>query len=738
MPQSLNQKTVNTFVRGLITEAGELTFPPDASVDENNCLLRRDGSRRRREAIEFEQDYALSSFTVADSEIVNIGSWVNVGGSAEKEYLVVQHGHMLRFYLKGSLPFSGASNVVSGTVDLTAHEHAGSPGAENFKCNFSSINGKLIVASPAINTTYVSESSGGVISSSEINFKVRDFAFLSDRDALSDETPTSTPSEERKYDTYNSGWFDDPSSSSDGAAALSSYQSSNSSKWPPLNLSWFAAKNSSGDFSVSEFDKIQAGSTLITNGHFILDFFEQNRNAASGLTGLPSTSETTRFSCVAAFQNRVFYSGLNSEENSNVILFSKALEPLVTGIASDTSSLGVCHQVNDPTSEDFFDLLATDGGVIRIPEAYGIKVLHPFNNSLYVFAENGVWLIRGVDDVFSATGYAVNKLTSVGILSANSFVSSDGVPFWWSPFGIHTLVFDSQTFQSSEQNISIGTIQTLFDGISNSAKSKVTAVFDRTNKRITWAYPDEDETVESKLNNLLILDTTLQAFYTWTISDASSNTPQVLGLSYYSGFSVEDVDHTIITSSSDTVISSTSDTVVTTRPSETTTGDPYLVALVKDSATNKLTMATFTNTNFLDWGSANYSSYAETGYDFMGDIMFDKNAPYLQVLLKQTETGWTGDETTGYDPIRPSSILVSSYWDFKSTPTATQQGYRLKSFPVVNPGNLSSFDYPKSVVQTRLKIRGKGKSMRFRFESEEGKDFHLLGFAVIHARNNRY
>lgn len=738
MPQSLNQKTVNTFVRGLITEAGELTFPPDASVAEDNCLLRRDGSRRRREAIELEQDYALSSFTVADHEIVSVGSWVNVGGNAEKEYLVVQHGSTLNFYLKGSMPFSGASNVVVATVDLSTHEHAGSSGAENYKCNFSSINGKLIVASPAINTIYVSESSGGVISSSEISFKVRDFAFLSDRDALSDETATSSPSNDRKYDTYNSGWFDDPSSTTDGLAALTTYQGSNSSKWPPLNLPWFAAKTSTGTFSVAEFDKIQAGSTLITNGHYVLDFFEKNRNSASGLTGLPSTSETTRFSCVAAFQNRVFYSGLNSEENSNVILFSKSLEPLVTGIASDTSSLGICHQVNDPTSENFYDLLDTDGGEIRIPEAYGIKVLHPFNNSLYVFAENGVWLIRGIDDVFTATGYAVNKLTSVGIVNASSFVSADGVPFWWSHYGIHTLAFDSQTFQSSEQNISIGTIQSLFDNISNTAKSKVSAVFDRTNKRIFWAYPNEDETVESKVNNLLVLDTALQAFYTWTISDAASDTPQVLGLAYYSGFSVEDVDYTIINSSGETAISSSGDTVVVTRPSETDTGDPYIVALVKDPTTDKLTMATFTGTNFLDWGSANYSSYAETGYDFMGDVMFDKNAPYLQVLLKQTETGWTGNETDGYDPVRPSSILVSSYWDFKRSPTATQQGYRLKYFPVVDPGDLSSFDYPKSVVQTRLKIRGKGKSMRFRFESEEGKDFHLLGYAVIHARNNRY
>ena len=68
MPQSLNQKTVNNFVKGLITEAAELTFPDGASVDELNCDLRRDGSRRRREGVALESNYTLSSFTITNDD----------------------------------------------------------------------------------------------------------------------------------------------------------------------------------------------------------------------------------------------------------------------------------------------------------------------------------------------------------------------------------------------------------------------------------------------------------------------------------------------------------------------------------------------------------------------------------------------------------------------------------------------------------------------------------------------
>lgn len=64
MPQRISQKVVNTFIKGLITEAGELTFPEDASIDELNCLLERDGSRRRRLAVELETSNVNSTFTI--------------------------------------------------------------------------------------------------------------------------------------------------------------------------------------------------------------------------------------------------------------------------------------------------------------------------------------------------------------------------------------------------------------------------------------------------------------------------------------------------------------------------------------------------------------------------------------------------------------------------------------------------------------------------------------------------
>ena len=174
MPQSLNQKAVNNFIRGLITEAAELTFPEGASVDELNCDLRRDGTRRRRLGVALEESYSLSSFTISDTDKIATGKWINVGGNADLEFLVVQKGATLYFYNKADLPHS--AQIEANSVSLTAYEYSGSGGAETAKCQFASLNGLLVVSSNAINTIAI-EYDAGTFTVTEIEFRKRDFDY---------------------------------------------------------------------------------------------------------------------------------------------------------------------------------------------------------------------------------------------------------------------------------------------------------------------------------------------------------------------------------------------------------------------------------------------------------------------------------------------------------------------------------------------------------------------------------
>ena len=724
MAQSLSQKAVNNFVRGLVTEAAELTFPEGASVDELNCDLRRDGTRRRRLGVEYETGNVLSSYTLSDAEQTATGSWVNVGGNADLEFLVFQKGAILYFYNKGALPYS--NQVESNSVNLSSYQQASSAGADTAKCQFTSIKGNLVVSSPAINTIAIQYSSG-TFTVTQINFQVRDFEFQSNRDNFYGERSTIITDKDRDYDSQNCGWVGDK-----GGAAYTAYKTANTAR-PPLTHPWYAGKDSNGDFDEAEWKKVYGGSTLTGNGHYTLDFFTKDRATASGLSGLtkPTDTESSRFRCAESFSGRVFYAGIDSSENAGTILFSKVVETV--------DDLGICHQQNDPTAEYLSDLYATDGGELRIPDAVKIQRLYAYQNSLFVFAENGVWQISGVDGVFRATEFSVNRVTRVGMLQPQTFVEAEGVPFWWSRFGIHTLTTDPVSGQGQEQNLTIPTVQTFWDAIDADAKLKVTAVYDAINKRIYWGYPNANETVASKLNNFLILDVPLQAFIPWKISDQTSNTDCVVGLAFYSGYGASEVALDVTSNNgADDVVTSAGDDVVSTQISNTNTGDPAIVLICREGSNNKITFGAFTGISFLDWTDTNYTSFAETGYDFIGDVITKKNAPYIVTYCRVTETGFTGNENDGYEPVRPSGLKVSAAWDFAENFGTAQQVYRLK-FPVFpDNSNLSDFDYPEDVITSRVKIRGHGRSMRIKYESEQGKDFLLLGWGMVQGRNPRY
>ena len=693
-----------------------MTFPEGASVNELNCDLRRDGSRRRRLGAEVEPSNVLSSYTISDTDIVTTGDWINVAGNAELEFLVVQKGATLYFYNKTNLPHS--DQIVGDTIDLTSYEHAGSAGAETAKCQFTSIKGNLVVSSPAIEAIAVEyDSTTDTLSETQIDFLVRDFEWQGDTTTYYNDD--STPTDDRKYDAKNAGW-----ASGNGAPTDLTKR---------LTHPWYAGKDADGNYSATEFNKVYSGTTLTGHGHFVLDFFTKDRGNVSSLTGLTKMTdvEPNRFRCVEAFAGRVFYAGLESPQNAGSILFS--------GLIETVEDLGRCHQINDPTAEYLSDLLDTDGGVIKIPDAVKIQKLYAYQSSLFVFADNGVWQITGVDGVFTASSFSVNRVSRIGLLQPDTFVSADGVPFWWSRFGIHTLQSDPVSGQGSEQNLTISTIQSFWDLIEVEAKLKVTATYDAINKRIYWAYPDDFETVESKLNNFLVLDIPLQAFYPWRVEDQETSTSSIIGLAFYSGFGASPLELDVtINSGVDDIVTSAGDDVVSQQISTFNTGDPAIVLLIRDGATNKLTMGAFTGEAFLDWNEVNYVSFAETGYDFIGDAVVKKSAPYLVSYCRLTETGFTGTEATGYEAKRPSGLTVASAWDFNDTFLSPQQLYRKKFPVVVDPNNLNEYNYPEDVITSRVKVRGNGRSMRLRYESEQGKDFQLIGWGLIQGRNNRF
>jgi hypothetical protein len=448
---------------------------------------------------------------------------------------------------------------------------------------------------------------------------------------------------------------------------------------------------------------VYSGNTLIVNGHFVLDLFDKDRQTASGLAGVENEVTSSRFKTVEAFAGRVFFAGIDSR-----IYFTRILE--------NFDDIGDLYQVNDPTSEEISDLLDTDGGWVEITEAYDIKKLHAFGSSMLVFADNGVWRISGVDGVFRATEFSVYKITNDGLAQRKSFAAGqNAVPFWWSYTGIHTLQVTDEG-GVVEVNISTDTIQTFWNNIAGSAKSSVQAEYDATNDVIVWMYPNENETIDYKLNRLLLLDTQLGAFYPWQVSDKATDSPYIVGAVFFNSSGSTATVFNVVDDNGDQVVDGSGNNVTVSLEAGVITSSA-MKFLTVDSATDKVTFSTFSDTTFYDWETANYESYAESAYNFMGDLGRRKTSPYITIFMRMTETGWQA-EGNGYTPVRNSSLKVSAYWDFKNTVSSTpQEAYRFKYPFVVDTGDLSTWTYPQDVMVTRLKLRGRGRTVRLRIRS---------------------
>lgn len=737
MPQNLREQATNTFVGGLITEAGELTFPPNASVDESNCDLLRDGSRRRRLGIAKESNGSLSTESDSTGDaVVTVNRWFNVGEEAGVEFVVTQVGRYVWFY-----EFSSTGNLsdnrvdttdVSGVdfqLDLVTYERSASVlGAASAPIQTASIKGGLVIASPEIDTILIERNvSTGAFTISTIDFQIRDYQYQGDITTYDAEVASGSVTVQRRYDTQNAGWVQ----GSVATNPLSTYVSARTA-YPALTHPWYSGKNATGDFSVAEWRRVFSGNSLITNGHYVYNLYNINRDTASGLSGLTTTTEDSRFSTVTGFAGRVFYSGMfnSTGDNGSKIFFSQLLD-------QGFEKIGLCYQANDPTSEELSDLLDTDGGFISIPEAYNIRKLHVFGPSLYVMADNGIWVIKGVDDVFRATEYSVSKLSEDGIENVSSFVSAAGRPYWWSAGGIFTLG-STQLGDVEASNLSVGTIQSYWEDIPAALRDKVQGAYDPVNRRVVWAYPNQDS-FDNKLNEIIIYDEALQAWIPWTVSDKQSDPDWIVGLVNLAGAGTQSVTYNVVDSQGNQVVDSSGDDVTVVREGRELASS-RIKYFVRDGATGRFTFAEFTETEFLDWEEADYSSFAESAFDFEGSLELRYNIPYITTFCRTTETGWRENaDGTGFEPIRDSSLKLSVFWDFKTTPGAAEQEvYRRKRTPVVDTTNLGEFGYPHTVIVSRIRPRGRGRVARLRWESSTGKDFHLLGWSTMGASNARF
>jgi hypothetical protein len=274
-------------------------------------------------------------------------------------------------------------------------------------------------------------------------------------------------------------------------------------------------------------DQITFGNTLAPKGHYILDAFVLDRGTAAGITGIPSySSNGVRPKTCAFWAGRAWFAGTNNAEWNAKIYFSQIIER--------DGQVGLCYQQQDPTNEDLNELTPDAGGFILIPDMGAVIKMYQYADSMFVFADNGVWQISGSSGAgFKANDYAVTRLATVPSFGARSFVETDAGLLWWSRSSIWGLMA-GQGGGYQIQSLTDGTIKDFLDAIPDDSKKYVKGAFNKQNKIVQWLYREVAPTTveeQQQHDKILCLDTRTGAFFPWNpIQGTSVDTIWIAGI----------------------------------------------------------------------------------------------------------------------------------------------------------------------------------------------------------------
>lgn len=251
-------------------------------------------------------------------------------------------------------------------------------------------------------------------------------------------------------------------------------------------------------------------------------------------------------------------------------------------------------------------------------------------------------------------------------------------------------------------------------------------------------------------NRELILDLTLQAFFVYDI-DHGENAPRIHDYIPISKTVKEDVETAVLDSAGAVVTDGSGATVtvdVATTVNRTRDGRFENFKLLTTSGSS-ITLSEYRDYTFTDFVSSDgtgydFDSYLLTGAHIADDFMRQKQAIYLLVYCKRTETVYTLDSSGSVVLARQSSCKMSTRWGFNVTAgqgkfgaTGQTQAYRLfLPHPNSSPSSGDAFDYGPDVIITKNKLRGRGHALNILFESEAGKDMKLLGWGILNYRND--
>jgi hypothetical protein len=414
---------------------------------------------------------------------------------------------------------------------------------------------------------------------------------------------------------------------------------------------------------------------------------------------------------VASFAGRIFYAGTNHPELADKLFFSQ----LTLSDKDASKKYGKMYQEQDPTSEFLNELLPTDGGVIEIAGLGSVVSMVPVQNSLIIFTKNGIWELNGGTQYFSATNIFVRKIADIEVISPYGITLIDQGLMVASPSGAYIIRGDESTNLLSAQSVTYGSIQSLWLSIPIESRNTIIALYNDLDYKVSFFYRrNTNYYFKYAYDTALIFDLRQEAWTKHTFDNYHAS----MGLGVTSKFI-----HGVLPLDARTGCSCASKFRYLIYNSEIAPNP------VNDTMTFAELSHNHTTFNDVMTGTEK-PAYIITNYDLTDAYARYKYAPYLITFCHKVETGYTqvGEDLA---VVNEGGLLVQGLFNFATGTTSNkwttaQQAYRPGPYAPVNINDTDGF----GVYASKLKLRGRGRSVAIKYSSEPGKDFHLAGFAI--------
>ncbi len=467
---------------------------------------------------------------------------------------------------------------------------------------------------------------------------------------------------------------------------------------------WWYFKDTTGAFNpTTTINRVTLASGNAPRGHFILKEFIQSRATIAAIAGITDIVTPIRPKTGTWFQGRVWYTGVDAQQpvtgDEPYVTWSENI--YFSNIVTSTADFGNCFQTNDPSSQTLFNLLPSDGGVIKIPGAGSIYKLFPLQNAMIVFAANGIWYLTGSTGIgFAANDYTIVKLSAVRSISSTSFVDVQGLPIFWNEEGIYKvepakqgtrLLSNPLHVNPLEVNpITVGTILTFYQSIPLQSKKFVKGAYNPLDYVVQWVYRNTNETNVTdryQYDRILNYNNVNNAFFPHSIATGPGFT-FVHGVRYIEGPGGS-----------------------TSPPS----GFKYFSSQLV-TGIFKYTFSDEHDSTFVDWFSfdgkgVNFTSFFVTGYKLHGQASRRFQLPYIYVYSRLGQ---------------PVAYYIQSLWDYALN---TDSG-RWSVQQIVNINNPNF-----GMAFRRHRLRGWGLVLQIRITSVDGQPFDVMGWSLYETAN---